>query len=81
MPATKRAVYSIRTDILDRFNAAYQGRERSRMIERMMLRALDAEENDIAAAAAQIEGDPELASYRETSDWSDANAVDTFSRF
>lgn len=81
MPATKRAVYSIRTDILDRFNAAYQGRERSKMIERMMLRALDAEENDIAAAAAQIESDPELASYRETSDWADANAVDTFSRF
>lgn len=81
MPATKRAVYSIRSDILDRFNAAYQGRERSKMIERMMLRALDAEENEIAAAAAQIESDPELASYRETSDWADANAVDTFSRF
>ncbi len=81
MPATRRAVYSIRADILDRFNAAYQGRERSKMIERMMLRALDAEENDIAAAAAQIEGDPELASCRETSDWADANAVDTFSCF
>ncbi|MEF3368023.1 hypothetical protein V3H18_15925 [Methylocystis sp. 9N] len=81
MPATKRAVYSIRSDILDRFNAAYQGRERSKMIERMMLRVLDAEENEIAAAAAQIESDPELASYRETSDWADANAVDTFSRF
>ncbi|MBI1980457.1 MAG: hypothetical protein HYS63_02615 [Methylocystis sp.] len=80
MPTTRRAVYSIRTDILDRLNAAYQGRERSKMIERMMLRAHDAEENDIAAAA-QIEGDPELASYRETSDWADANAIDTFSRF
>jgi hypothetical protein len=81
MSATKRAVYSIRSEVLDRFNAAYQGRERSRMIERLMLRALEAEENEIAAIASQIENDPDLATYREVSDWADANAADTLARF
>jgi hypothetical protein len=81
MSATRRAVYSIRSDILDRFNAAYHGRERSSVVERLMLRALEAEENEIAAVAAQIEDDPDLASYREVSDWTDAHAVDTLARF
>lgn len=81
MSATRRAVYSIRSEVLDRFNAAHQGRERSRVIERLMLRALEVEENEIAAAVAQIESDPELATYREVSDWADANAIDSLARF
>jgi hypothetical protein len=76
MSATKRAVYSIRTDVLDRFNATFHGRERSCVVERMMMRAIEAEEDEIAAAAKQIESDPEFASVREVSEWADAHALD-----
>lgn len=39
--------------MLDRFNATFQGRERSRVVEKLMLDALEAEEDEIAAAAGK----------------------------
>jgi hypothetical protein len=80
MTATKRVVYSVDSEVLGRFNAAFHGRERSRMIERLMLRALDAEEDEVAAAAARVENDPEMAGRRDVSDWADANAVEMLNR-
>jgi hypothetical protein len=81
MPTTKRVLYSIHPDVLDRFNALFRGRERSRMIERFMLSAIKERENEVVAAAKIINTDPAFAEYREVSEWADAQAIDTLAHF
>jgi hypothetical protein len=80
MPATKRVLYSIHSDVLSRFNALYKGRDRSRMVEQFMLQAIEARASEVAAAAKLIERDPAFAEYQEVSEWADAQAVDTLAR-
>jgi hypothetical protein len=80
MPATKRVVYSVDSDVAARFVATFKGRDRSRAIERLMLRALGEREAEIVAAAKLVETDPSFAEAAAVSDWADAQAVDLLSR-
>lgn len=77
MPSTKRVLYSIHPEVVERFNALFKGRERSRVVERLMLQAINEREAEVVAAAKLIENDPAFAEYREVSEWVDAQAVDT----
>lgn len=80
MPATKRVVYSIDSEVAARFEATFKGRERSRAIERLMVRALAERESEVVAAARLVETDPAFAEATAVSDWSDAQAADLLSR-
>jgi hypothetical protein len=80
MPATKRVVYSVDSEVAARFETAFKGRERSRAIERLMLRALIERERDVVAAARLVESDPSFAEAAAVSEWADAQAVDVLSR-
>ena len=80
MPATKRVVYSVDSEVAARFGATFKGRERSRAIERLMLRALAERESEVAAAAKLVETDPSFAEAAAVSEWADAQAVDLLSR-
>ncbi len=76
MPATKRVLYSIRAEVLDRFNAAFKPTQRSKVIERLMLEAIEGREDRVALAAAAIAADEEaLTDHRELSDWVDAQSA------
>lgn len=81
MPTTKRVLYSIHAEVLSRFNALFNGRERSRMVEQFMLQAIDARANEVVAAVKKIESDPAFSEYHDVSEWADAQAVDTLARF
>ncbi len=81
MPITKRVIYSIHLEVLSRFNALFKGRERSRMVEQFMLKAIGEREHEAVAAAKLIETDPAFSEYREVSEWADAQAIDTLARF
>ena len=81
MPITKRVLYSIHSEVLSRFNALFKGRERSRVIEQFMLKAISERENEVVAAAKLIETDPAFSQYREVSEWADAQAIDTLAHF
>jgi hypothetical protein len=81
MPATTRVLYSLNPDVVARFNRIYKGRERSRVVERFMIDAIDARENEVVAAAKLIASDPAFREYDEVADWADAQAIDTLARF
>jgi hypothetical protein len=81
MPTTKRVLYSIHPEVLSRFNALFKGRDRSRAIESLMLKAINEREQEVVAAAKLIETDPAFSEYHEVSDWADAQAVDTLATF
>jgi hypothetical protein len=81
MPTTKRVLYSIHPEILARFNALFKGRERSRVVEQLMLKAINERESEVVAAAKLIGTDPAFSEYREVSEWADEQAVDTLARF
>lgn len=68
MPAATRAIYSINSDVLSRFNARFAPRERSRVVERMIQKALAEAESSLLEAARMIESDPRFAAIREVSD-------------
>jgi hypothetical protein len=80
MPPTKRVLYSVYSEVAARFEAAFKGRERSRAIERLMLRALGEREAEVVAAAKLVETDPSFAEAAAVSEWADAQAVDLLSR-
>jgi hypothetical protein len=80
MPPTKRVLYSVDSEVAARFEAAFKGRERSRAIERLMLRALGEREAEVVAAAKLVETDPSFAEAAAVSEWADAQAVDLLSR-
>jgi hypothetical protein len=61
LSATKRAVYSVDSDVAARFDATFKGRERSRAIERLMVRALAERESEVVAAASLVETNPAFA--------------------
>ena len=68
MPTPTRAIYSINADLLSRFNALFPARERSKIIEGMIQKALEEREHDLVEAARKIETDPKFAAIREVSD-------------
>lgn len=80
MSATKRVLYSVDTEVAARFNAIFKGRDRSRVIERLMAQAISEREGEVVAAARLLETDEAFAEYREVSDWVDTHAVDTLAR-
>jgi hypothetical protein len=80
MPATKRVVYSVDSEVAVHFEATFKGRERSRVIERLMRRALDERESEVVTAAKLVESDPTFAEAAAVSDWSDAQAIELLSR-
>jgi hypothetical protein len=77
---TKRVLYSIHPEVLTRFNALFKGRDRSRMVEKFMIQAIDSRASEVAAAAKLIETDPAFSEYAAVSEWADAQAVDTLAR-
>ena len=68
MSTASRAIYSINADLLSRFNALFPARERSKIVERMIQKALEERERDLVEAARKIENDPKFAAIREVSD-------------
>lgn len=78
MPTTKRVLYSIQADVLERFNAMYKATQRSKVIEKLMLEAIDSREDRVARAAAAIAADAAaMRDHRETSEWVDAQSAHT----
>ena len=67
MSTASRAIYSINADLLSRFNALFPARERSKIVERMIQKALEERERDLVEAARKIENDPKFAAIREVS--------------
>ncbi len=81
MPSTfQRAVYSIKPDVLTRFNALYASRERSKLVEQFLREKVNERERSFVDAARQIETDPELSAIRDVSDDVDALAAETFGK-
>lgn len=68
MATASRAIYSINPDLLSRFNAQFAPRERSKVVEQMIQRALTERESGLLAAARLIESDPRFAAIRAVSD-------------
>lgn len=68
MSTASRAIYSIDADLLNRFNAMFAPRERSKMVERLIQSALEQREHSLLEAARKIESDPKFASIRAVSD-------------
>jgi metal-responsive CopG/Arc/MetJ family transcriptional regulator len=84
MAAPKRVVFSIDADILARFDRLYSPKKRSEIVQRLMVQAMEAnaaEVADAAIAAMKIATDPSYREYDIISDWADAQAIDTLSRF
>src|SRR5271169_4313003 len=73
MAQTVRVLYSIRSDVLGRFNNMFKGRQRSRAIGQLMERAIAEREAEVVSAARQIETDPDFADVRAISDEVDAS--------
>ena len=68
MSTASRAIYSIDADLLSRFNALFPARERSKIVERMIQKALAEREQALVEAVRKIETDPKFGSIREVSD-------------
>lgn len=68
MATASRAIYSINPDVLSRFNALFPPRERSKVVEQMIQRALAERESGLLEAARKIESEPRFAAIREVSD-------------
>ncbi len=68
MATASRAIYSINPDVLSRFNALFPPRERSKVVEQMIQRALAERESGLLEAVRKIESDPRFAAIREVSD-------------
>jgi len=77
----KRVVFSIDADVLARFNRLYRPKQRSEVVERLMIQALEANAAEVGDAAMKIATDPSYREYDIVSDWADAQAIDTLSRF
>jgi hypothetical protein len=80
MSATKRVHYLVASDVAARFNAIFKGRDRNRVIERLMVQAINEREAEVVAAAKLVETDPEFAECREISAWADRRAVEALAR-
>lgn len=72
MTRTIRVLYSIKPELVSRFNAVFKGRDRSRVVERLMERAIEEREAEVVAAVRLIETDPDFAPVRAVSDDVDA---------
>ncbi len=68
MATVSRAIYSIDPDLLSRFNALFAPRERSKVVEQMIRKALTERESGLLEAARLIESDPRFAAIRAVSD-------------
>jgi transcription initiation factor TFIIIB Brf1 subunit/transcription initiation factor TFIIB len=68
MSTVSRAIYTINPEVLNRFNAAFKPRERSKVVERLIRQELDKHERALAEAARRIETDPRFASILEVSE-------------
>ena len=68
MATASRAIYSINADLLSRFNALFAPRERSKVVEQMIQKALIERESGLLEAARLIESDPRFAAIRAVSD-------------
>ena len=66
--SSTRVIYSIDPQILSRFNAMFAPRERSKVVEQMIQRALSERESGLLEAARKIESEPRFAAIREVSD-------------
>ena len=62
-----RAIYSIDPAVLRQFNALFGPRERSRVIERLMLSELESRKQSVLDAIRKIETDPRCASIAQVS--------------
>ena len=67
MPTTvpSRAIYSIDSAVLRQFNALFTPRERSRVVERLMLSELASRKQSVLDAIRKIESDPRCASIAQ----------------
>jgi hypothetical protein len=77
----KRVVFDIDSDVIARFDRLYGPEKRSEIVQRLMIRAMEANAAEVAAAAEKIATDPDYREYDAVSDWADAQAMDTLSRF
>ena len=77
MQNTIRVLYSIRPDVVERFNQLYKGRARSHAIEALMERAIAEREDEVTSAARLIATDPDFAGLSEVSSDVDALSADT----
>ena len=68
MATTSRAIYTINPDLLSRFNALFAPRERSKVVEQLIRKALAERESGLLEAARKIESDPRFAAIRAVSD-------------
>ncbi len=73
----QRAVYSIKPDVLARFNALYPTRDRSKLVEQFLLHKVSEKERAFVEAARLIENDPQYSSIREVSDDMDSLTTET----
>lgn len=63
-----RAIYTISDEVLHRFESLVpQPRERSRVVERLILNAIEDHERQLVEAAKRIETDSRFADVREVS--------------
>ena len=69
MPTTlpSRAIYSIDPAVLSQFNALFAPRERSRVVERLMLSELESRKRSVLDAIRKIETDPRCANIAQVS--------------
>jgi hypothetical protein len=79
MPSA-RAIYSIDSGTLKRFNALYPPRQRSQVIERFMNEAVDRQEAAVLSAAVRIETEARFKPIREVSADVDRIAGEGFQR-
>ena len=79
MTRTVRVFYRIKPELLSRFNAVFKGRDRSRVIERLMERAIEEREAEVVAAVLLVETDPDFAPVRAVSDDVDSLSAETAS--
>ena len=54
MSATKRVLYSVNSEVASRFNATFKGRDRSRVIERFMVQAIDEREAEVVVGGETL---------------------------
>jgi len=80
MPPTlpSRAIFSIDPAVLSQFNALFTPRERSKVVERLILAELDTQKQAVLDAIRKIESDPRYASIAQVSADMDALAGDTW---
>lgn len=78
MPVTlpSRAIFSIDPAVLSQFNALFAPRERSKVVERLILAELDTRKQAVLDAIRKIESDPRCASIAQVSADMDALAGD-----